>query len=181
MKNTFKILIVALLATAMYSCQPDPKDFEAREEKLSKEIDKIDILSTYRDIMMLYFDIIEDVYNQGKDSSNFDMARINAFENGILKDFDDKINFNNEEYWKEIDEKYDKSMYERVEAIRPMLTEMMGDEYGYEDDGPQPIMLDDGSMVIDGDTIKEINDSLLLFNGDTITYDQFLKMMNVNG
>lgn len=180
MKNTFRILIVAILATAMYSCQPDPKDFDAREEKLAKEIDKIDVQSVYRDIMMLYFDIIEDVYNQGKETGEYDLDRIEAFENGIVKDFESKIDFNNEEFWKELDEKYDMSLYERVDSIRPMLNEIMGDQYGYDDEYESPKMLEDGSMIIYGDTIKEINDSLILLNGDTVTYEEFINGMQAD-
>lgn len=180
MKNTFKILAVVLLATTMISCKPDPKDFDAREAKLSKEIDKIDILSTYRDVMMLYFDIIEDVYNEGKESGEFDMSRLEEFENGILKDFEDKMNFNDEAFWKEADDKYGMSLFERVDEIRPMLDEIMGDQYGYEDEGPKPEFLEDGSMIIGNDTVKEINDSILLLNGDTITFGEFYEYMSKN-
>ena len=87
MRNAFITLAVAALALSMYSCKTDRSDFDAREEKLAKEIEKIDVQTTYRDIMMLYFDIIEDVYNQGKETGEYDLKRLEDFEDGILKDF----------------------------------------------------------------------------------------------
>ncbi len=176
MKNALKILAAVILATTMISCQPDPKDFDAREAKLSKRLDKIDIMSTYRDIMMLYFDIIEDVYNEGKESGEFDMSRIESFENGILKDFEEKINFNDEAFWKEVDDQYGTSLFERVDSIRPMLDELMGDQYNY-DDGEMPEFLEDGSMLLGNDTVKDINDSMVLLNGDTITLAEFYEYL----
>jgi hypothetical protein len=174
MKNIFGTLIIATLALAMYSCQPAKDDFEAREEKLSKEIDKINVQSIYRDIMMLYFDIIEDVYNQGKESGNYDLKRLEDFEEGLLSDFSDKLDFNNKDFWEEDDDKYDESLSERMEALRPMMTEMLGEVYT-EDEPDTPTMLPDSSFVIGSDTIKELENGDIIFNRDTLTYEQFMQ------
>lgn len=178
MKYIFKTLAIAILALSLYSCAPDKSDFDAREEKLSNEVDKINVQSIYRDIMMLYFDIIEDVYEQGKADGNYDLKRLEDFENGIVKDFNDKLDFNSKEFWEELDEKYDASLMERMETLRPMMEEMMGEEYAGE--GEEPEMLEDGSFVVGTDTIKELEDGTIIFNRDTITYEQFLQRIGVD-
>ncbi len=167
MKNTFKIMVIALLSVAMYSCNSNPKDLELRETDLSNRIDKLEVQEIYRDIMMLYADIIEDVYNKGKDSENFDLSRLEAFEAGIVKDFEDKITFSDEAFWNEVADGYEISLYDRLEEISPYMEEMMGDL----SNSMEPEMLEDGSMVIGTDTIKELDSKTILVNGDTVTYE----------
>ncbi len=179
MKNVFISLAFATLMIATFSCQPAKDDFEAREEKLSKEVDKINVQSIYRDIMMLYFDIIEDVYNQGKESGNYDLKRLEDFENGLVKDFNDKLDFNSKDFWEELDEKYDESLWERMETLRPMMEEMMGEEY-IDDEPGTPQMLPDSSFVIGNDTIKELENGDIIFNRDTLTYEQFMQRIGAD-
>ena len=180
MKNIFKTLAFAALVLTAFSCQPAKDDLEAREEKLSKEIDKINVQSTYRDIMMLYFDIIEDVYNQGKESGNYDLKRLEDFENGLIKDFNDKLDFGSKEFWDEDDDRYDESMYERMENLRPMMEEMLGDAYAGDEEYDEPVMLEDSSFVIGKDTIKELEDGRIIINRDTLTYEEFMQKLGVN-
>lgn len=179
MKNVFKTLVFATLVLVTFSCKPNNSDFEAREEKLSKEIEKINVQSIYRDIMMLYFDIIEDVYNQGKEDGNYDLKRLEDFENGIVKDFNDKLDFNSKDFWEELDDKYDESLWERMETLRPMMEEMMGEEY-IDDEPEAPQMLPDSSFVIGNDTIKELENGDIIFNRDTLTYEQFMQRIGVD-
>ncbi|MBR6068469.1 MAG: hypothetical protein IKP45_11800 [Bacteroidales bacterium] len=180
MKNVFITLAFASLMIATFSCQPAKDDLEAREEKLSKEIDKINVQSTHRDIMMLYFDIIEDVYNQGKESGNYDLKRLEDFENGLIKDFNDKLDFGSKEFWDEDDDRYDESMYERMENLRPMMEEMLGDAYAGDEEYDEPVMLEDSSFVIGKDTIKELEDGRIIINRDTLTYEEFMQKLGVN-
>lgn len=179
MRTIFKTLAVAALVLAMYSCQPDKSDLEARENKISKEIEKINVQSIYRDIMMLYFDVIEDVYNNGKESGNYDLKRLEDFENGLIKDFNDKLDFNSKEYWSEADEKYDESLLDRMETLRPMMEEMMGQEY-YDEGIDEPVMLEDSSFIIGKDTVKELENGDIRVNGDTLTYEQFMQRIGAN-
>ncbi|MBO4875222.1 MAG: hypothetical protein J5542_07950 [Bacteroidales bacterium] len=174
MRNAFITLAVAALALSMYSCQPDRSDFDAREEKLAKEIEKIDVQTTYRDIMMLYFDIIEDVYNQGKETGEYDLKRLEDFEDGILKDFSEKLDIGSKEFWEEDDDKFGESLSDRINTLRPMMEEMMGEAYA-EEDYNEPEMLEDSSFVIGKDTIKELEDGNIIFNRDTLTYEQFMQ------
>lgn len=180
MRTIFKTLAVVALVLAMYSCQPDKSDFEARENKISKEIEKINVQTIYRDIMMLYFDIIEDVYNNGKESGNYDLTRLEDFENGLIKDFNDKLDFNSKDYWSEVDEKYDESLLDRMETLRPMMEEMMGREYYDDEDFGEPIMLEDSSFIIGRDTIKELENGNIKVNSDTLTYEQFMQRIGDN-
>ena len=179
MKNVFITLAFASLMIATFSCQPAKDDFEAREEKISKEIDKINVQSIYRDIMMLYFDVIEDVYNQGKETGDYDLKRLEEFENGLIKDFNDKLDFSSKEFWDEIDDKYDESLVDRMETLRPMMEEMMGEEYA-SDEPEAPQMLPDSSFVIGNDTIKELENGDIIFNRDTLTYEQFMQRIGAN-
>ena len=121
MRNAFITLAVAALALSMYSCKTDRSDFDAREEKLAKEIEKIDVQTTYRDIMMLYFDIIEDVYNQGKETGEYDLKRLEDFEDGILKDFSEKLDIGSKDFWEEEDDKFGESLSDRINTLRPMM------------------------------------------------------------
>ena len=175
MRNAFITLAIAALALSMYSCKTDRSDFDAREEKLAKEIEKIDVQTTYRDIMMLYFDIIEDVYNQGKETGEYDLKRLEDFENGILKDFSEKLDIGSKEFWEEDDDKFGESLSDRINTLRPMMEEMMGEAYAEEDDYNEPEMLEDSSFVIGKDTIKELEDGSIIFNRDTLTYEQFMQ------
>ena len=180
MKTLFKTIAVAALMLAMYSCQPDRSDFEAREDKISKEIEKINVQSIYRDIMMLYFDVIEDVYNEGKESGNYDLKRLEDFEGGLLKDFYEKLDFNSKLFWDEVDDNYDESLIERMDALRPMMEEMMGEEYADEGEPDVPTMLEDSSFIIGSDTIKELENGDIRINGDTLTYEEFLQRMGAD-
>lgn len=181
MKNAFRTLIIATFTLAMFSCQPAKDDLEAREEKLSKEIDKINVQSIYRDIMMLYFDIIEDVYNQGKGSGEYDLKRLEDFENGLINDFNDKLDFGSKDFWDELDDKYDESLFDRMETLRPMMEEMLGDAYfDSEDSADEPVMLEDSSFVIGKDTIKELENGDIVFNHDTLTYEQFMQRIGAD-
>jgi len=181
MKKVFGTLIIVVFTLAMFSCQPAKDDLEAREEKLSKEIDKINVQSIYRDIMMLYFDIIEDVYNQGKESGEFDLKRLEDFENGLIKDFNDKLDFGSKDFWDELDDKYDESLFDRMETLRPMMEEMLGDAYfDSEDSADEPVMLEDSSFIIGKDTIKELENGDIVFNRDTLTYEQFMQRISAD-
>jgi len=176
----FRTLVIIGLSYAMCSCQPDKSDFEAREEKISKEIDQIKVQSIYRDIMMLYFDVIEDVYLEGKESGNFDLKRLEDLEEGLIKDFNDKLDFSSKDFWDEVDDKYDESLVDRMEYLRPMMEEMMGEEFAADEDDTAPIMLEDSSFVIGTDTIKELENGDIIFNRDTLTYDQFMQKLSAN-
>lgn len=181
MKNIFRTLIVVALASLMYSCQPARDDFEAREEKLSKEIDKINVQSTYRDIMMLYCDVMEDIYNNGKETGEYDLKRLEDLENGLFADFEEKMNFNNMDLMDEVDENYGESLRERMETIRPMIEKIFGKEYNYGDNEyEEPTILEDSSVVIGKDTIKEVEDGRIILNGDTISENEFLNRMGMN-
>ena len=175
MKNVFRTLAIAALVLSMYSCQdqPDKSDFEAREEMLAKEIEKIDVQSTYRDIMMLYCDIIEDIYNNGKESGQYDLQRLNDFENSrLITDFEDKINFfNSKDFWEEIDDKYEESLMDRMGTTYQMMQEIYGEK-----GAPQAYTLEDGSFVIGYDTIKKINDTTYIIKEDTLTKEEFLQI-----
>lgn len=162
--------LLALIAT-LFSCTPDLKDFEAREAELAKKVEKIDLETLYVDIMMLYFDVIEDVYNEGKETGEFDLARIEAMDNGLMKDFQDKIPFQNEVIYETYYDNYDASLKERIETISPMFNEMFKD--ANTGDENQPEILEDGSIVIRNDTIKELDNGKLLINGDTTTYEEY--------
>ena len=183
MKNIFKALAIATLALSMFACQrtPDRSDLEAREENLSKEIEKLNVQQIYRDIMMLYCDVIEDIYNNGKETGEYDLKRLEDLENGLIADFEDKINFNNKDLWDETDEKYGESLKERMETVRPMIQEMFGEEYDFSDENyEEPRMLEDSSVVIGQDTIKELNDGRIILNGDTISEQEFLNKFGIN-
>ena len=182
MKNIFKTLVFAALALSMFACQhtPDRSDLEGREEKLAKEIENINVQQIYRDIMMLYCDVIEDIYNNGKESGEYDLKRLENLENGLIADFEDKINFNNKDLWEEIDEKYDESLKERMEAVRPMIEDMFGEEYNDGGDYEEPVMLEDSSVVIGKDTIKELEDGKIILNGDTLTEQEFLNKLGLD-
>ena len=182
MKTIFKTLVFAALALSMFACQrtPDRSDLEGREEKLSKEIENINVHQIYRDIMMLYCDVIEDIYNEGKASGEYDLKRLEDLENGLIADFEDKINFNNKDLWDEVDEKYDESLKERMEAVRPMIEDMFGEEYNDGGDYEEPVMLEDSSVVIGKDTIKELEDGRIILNRDTLTEEEFLNKLGFN-
>ena len=173
MKNIFRIVAIAILALAMNSCQnePDRSDFDAREEKLSEEIENINIKQTYRDIMMLYCDIIEDVYQKGKETGEYDIQRLKDFEKGLIADFEDKIKVEDMDLWSEIDDKYDESLIDRMETVGPMAEEIFGNN-------EQPQILEDGSVILRNDTIKELEDGRIKFNSDTITYEQFMQKID---
>lgn len=182
MKNVFITLAIAALALSMYSCQstPDRSDLEGREEKLSKEIENINVHQIYRDIMMLYCDVIEDIYNNGKETGEYDLKRLEDLENGLIADFEDKINFNNKDLWDEVDEKYDESLKERMESVRPMIEDMFGEEYSEGEDYDEPQMLEDSSVVIGKDTIKELEDGRIILNRDTLTEEEFLNKLGID-
>ena len=130
--------------------------------------------------MMLYCDVIEDIYNEGKASGEYDLKRLEDLENGLIADFEDKINFNNKDLWDEVDEKYDESLKERMEAVRPMIEDMFGEEYNDGGDYEEPVMLEDSSVVIGKDTIKELEDGRIILNRDTLTEEEFLNKLGIN-
>ena len=180
MRTIFKTLAVAALVLAMYSCQsePDKDDFEAREEKLSKEIEKVNVQSIYKDLMMLYCDIIEDVYNNGKETGEYDLKRLEDFENGIVADFYDKYELYNEDMFNEEDDKYGESLTDRMEAIRPMMEKIMGKDYS--SDYGEPKMLEDSSFIIGTDTVKELDEDHLILNRDTITIEEYYNRLGID-
>ncbi|MBO7572387.1 MAG: hypothetical protein J6T48_09580 [Bacteroidales bacterium] len=182
MKTIFKTLAIAALAFSMFACQrtPDRSDLEGREEKLSKEVENINIQQIYRDIMMLYCDVIEDIYKEGKESGEYDLKRLEDLENGLIADFEDKMNFNNKDLWDELDEKYDESLKERMESVRPMIEDMFGEEYNDDEDYNEPRMLEDSSVVIGKDTIKELEDGRIILNRDTLTEEEFLNKFGID-
>jgi len=180
MRTIFNTLAIAILVVSVYSCQPAEDDFEAREEKLSKEIEKMNVQSVYRDLLMLYFDLIEDVYNEGVESGNFDVKRIEAFQEGIMTDFFEKLDTESREFWEEEDDKSGESLADRLLATRPMIVEMMGESEYDDSQDLSEMMLPDSSFVIGGDTIKELENGDIILNGDTMTVDEYLQKIGYN-
>ena len=71
-------------------------------------------------------------------------------------------------------------MYERMEALRPMMEEMLGDAYAGGEEYDEPVMLEDSSFVIGKDTLKELENGDIIFNRDTLTYEQFMQRIGAN-
>lgn len=191
MKNIFRIIIIAVVTLAMTSCNKelDPKDFDGRIEKLSKKIEKLDtnscekIAEVLTDVYTLYLDVIEDVYNTGKDSSIYDFERIIEIQEGIIAEFNDKCEeidttFLDIECNQIITEAMDKIM-PRMEQIAPYMGEMLGyndEQYNedYED-------LGDGYYVVGEDTLHLLEDGRIVYQGDTLTEDEYVDLMYQKG
>ena len=61
-----------------------------------------------------------------------------------------------------------------------MMEEMMGEAYAGDEEYDEPVMLEDSSFVIGKDTIKELEDGNIIFNRDTLTYEQFMQRIGAN-
>ena len=55
----------------------------------------------------------------------------------------------------------------------------MGEEYA-SDEPDAPQMFPDSSFVIGNDTIKELENGDIIFNRDTLTYEQFMQRIGAN-
>ena len=64
-------------------------------------------------------------------------------------------------------------------TLRPMMEEMMGQEY-YDEGIDEPVMLEDSSFIIGKDTVKELENGDIRVNGDTLTYEQFMQRIGAN-
>ena len=176
MKNSLFLFAIAVLAVISVSCQPKKDDFEARQAALEKQVDKINVYDTYIDLMMLYADVIEDVYNNGKESGEYDLERVNEVEN-LITDYFEKLNIQGSVDGSEYIERYDCSLSERFDALEPMINEM----YGYDEPEGDYEMIDENTFVIDGDTIQQIAEETLVVNGDTMSVYEFYEYKGLAG
>jgi len=181
------IVIVSLIFT-MYSCNNDPEepektDYKARGESISGKIDDIDveqINQTYRDLMMLYCDLVEDIYNKGKETGEYDLDRLDEVAK-LYYELEEKIFYHKtEKFLNEIDDKYEESLSDRLNKILPLEIEMGIRDYDYQDENWEPEMLPDSSFVIGYDTIKNLNNGKIVLNRDTITEEEFKERFNFN-
>lgn len=184
MRNFLKTTIVIVsFAFTMYSCnnEPEKNDYKARTESISDRVENIDaeqINQIYSDIMRLYCDVVEDIYNKGKETGEYDLERLDEVVK-LFYDFQEKINyFTTEDFLNEIDDRYEESIQDRLNKIYPMEVEMgirPDDYYDYE-----PKMLPDSSFVLGNDTVKSLHNGKIVLNRDTITEDEFKKMYNID-